>query len=115
MVLQPQADVRLWGEAAPDSNVQIIPSWDKNRQTVTAVAVDEILDSDYPQLRLFRVKRDYSLVLLQDCRGEWAVSAPQSAETFSAVGFLFGRMLHQRLKVPVGMITCAWGGSKVEA
>lgn len=39
----------------------------------------------------------------------------ESAETFSAVGFLFGRMLHQREKVPVGMIVCAWGGSEVEA
>lgn len=177
MVLQQQADVRLWGEAAPDSKVQIIPSWDKNRHTVTADAegrweatirtpeaggpyeivlsdkdgsrtlhdvlsgevwlcggqsnmdisfrglanqpvanaVDEILDSNYPQLRLFRVKRDYSLVPLRDCRGEWNVSGPQAAETFSAIGFLFGRMLHQRMKVPVGMITCAWGGSKVEA
>ena len=80
-----------------------------------ADAADEILDSAYPDLRLFRVKRDFSLQPRHDCRGSWTVSSPVSAETFSAVGFLFGRMLHQREKVPVGMIVCAWGGSEVEA
>ena len=80
-----------------------------------ADAADEILDSAYPDLRLFRVKRDFSLQPRHDCRGSWTVSSPESAETFSAIGFLFGRMLHQREKVPVGMIVCAWGGSEVEA
>ncbi|MFR4236044.1 MAG: hypothetical protein ACLT1W_06830 [Alistipes onderdonkii] len=39
--------------------------------------------------------------------------SPESAETFSAIGFL-GRMLHQQEKVPVGMIVCAWGGSEAK-
>ena len=80
-----------------------------------ANAADEILDSNYPALRLFRVKRDYSLAPQEDCRGAWAVSSSESAETFSAVGFLFGRLLHTSERVPVGMILCAWGGSKARA
>lgn len=78
-------------------------------------AADEILDSNYPELRLFRVARGYSFEPQEDCKGSWRVSSPESAETQSAVGFLFGRLLHQREKVPVGIITCAWGGSRVEA
>lgn len=78
-------------------------------------AADEILDSNYPNLRLYRVKRDFNLEPQKDCRGDWKISDTESAEIFSAVGFLFGRQLHKQLNVPVGMITCTWGGSKVEA
>jgi sialate O-acetylesterase len=34
---------------------------------------------------------------------------------FSAVGYFFGRQLHQTLGVPVGLINNAWGGSAAEA
>lgn len=78
-------------------------------------AAIEIVDSNYPDLRLFRVNRDYNDRPQSDCRGAWKVSSTQSAETFSAIGFIFGRELQKRLGVPVGMIACCWGGSKVEA
>lgn len=68
-------------------------------------AADEILDSNYPELRLFRVARNYALEPQEDCKGSWRVSSPESVETQSAVGFLFGRLLHQRERVPVGIIT----------
>lgn len=78
-------------------------------------AADEILDSNYPMLRLFRVKRDFNTEPQKDCRGSWSLSNSESAETFSAVGFIFGRNLHKQLNVPVGMIASTWGGSKIEA
>jgi sialate O-acetylesterase len=34
---------------------------------------------------------------------------------FSAVGFFYGRFLHNMLNVPVGLINDAWGGSAAEA
>ena len=34
---------------------------------------------------------------------------------FSAVGYFFGRQLHQTLGVPVGLIDNAWGGSAADA
>jgi sialate O-acetylesterase len=34
---------------------------------------------------------------------------------FSAVGYFFGRQLHQALDVPIGLINNAWGGSACEA
>ena len=34
---------------------------------------------------------------------------------FSAVGYFFGRQLHQTLGVPIGLINDSWGGSACEA
>ena len=42
-------------------------------------------------------------------------TTPETAINFSAVGYFFGRRLHQILDVPVGLIDNAWGGSACEA
>ncbi|NBW95860.1 MAG: sialate O-acetylesterase [Planctomycetia bacterium] len=47
--------------------------------------------------------------------GKWAVCSPETVGEFSAVGYFFGRQLHQTLGVPVGLIDNAWGGSAAEA
>ena len=48
-------------------------------------------------------------------QGKWQVCAPETVGNFSAVGYFFGRQLHQPLDVPVGLINNAWGGSACEA
>lgn len=45
----------------------------------------------------------------------WEVATPQSAGDFSAVAYYFGKMLHDSLQVPVGLICNAIGGSPTEA
>lgn len=45
----------------------------------------------------------------------WEVADPQSAGTFSAVAYYFGKMLQDSLNVPVGLICNAIGGSPTEA
>jgi sialate O-acetylesterase len=69
----------------------------------------------FPQIRLLKVPNFASQTLENDFRGQWEECTPESVGTFSAVGYYFGRQLHQTLGVPVGMIRCAWGGSSAEA
>lgn len=45
----------------------------------------------------------------------WEVASPQSTSNFSAVAYAFGRMLQDSLRVPVGLICNAVGGSPTEA
>lgn len=66
-------------------------------------------------LRLFHVQRKVSNRPMEDCEGAWKISSPQNAATFSAVGFQFARMLRKTLKVPVGIIEAAWGGTPIKA
>ncbi len=51
----------------------------------------------------------------KDFKGQWQPCRPETVAEFSAVGYFFGRRLHQTLDVPVGLINDAWGGSACEA
>ena len=75
----------------------------------------EAATSKLPNLRLISVPKVGTQELQNDFKGEWKASTPASASEFSAVGFLYGRYLHQILNVPVGLIDNAWGGSAAEA
>jgi len=75
----------------------------------------EAVASVLPELRLIKVPNVGTQEFQNDFRGEWKSSSPQSAPSFSAVGFLFGRYLQEILHVPVGLIDNAWGGSAAEA
>lgn len=46
---------------------------------------------------------------------QWEVCSPATAGSFSAVAYYFGKMLQDSLKVPVGLICNAIGGSPAEA
>lgn len=47
--------------------------------------------------------------------GAWKICAEDSALHFSAIGFYFASLLQEYLKVPVGIISCNWGGTEIEA
>lgn len=75
----------------------------------------EAAASRLPNLRLIKVPQVGTQVLQNDFAGAWKPCTPESAANFSAVGFLFGRYIHQIVRVPVGLIDNAWGGSAAEA
>ena len=75
----------------------------------------EAAAANFPQIHLFITPRKTSTEPKDNCDGKWAVCTPDSVGGFSAVGYFFGRKLHQDLKVPVGMIETDWGGTPAEA
>lgn len=75
---------------------------------------DAIAGSKNKSIRIFTVARDKSLETLSDFTGEWAESEPESIVDFSAAGYFFGKMIHQALDVPVGLIHSSWGGTRIE-
>jgi sialate O-acetylesterase len=79
----------------------------------------EAAASDLPDMRLIEAPLVGTQELQNDLKPEdkshWRPATPATAARFSAVGFLFGRYLHQTLHVPVGLINNAWGGSSAEA
>ena len=75
----------------------------------------EIAASDYPDIRLFTVKKRISQNpqdQLED--GEWLKCSPATSPHFSAIAYFFGRELNQKLHVPIGLINTSWGGTIAE-
>lgn len=50
----------------------------------------------------------------QRVHGKWYRPNPKDAPEFGALAWFYATMLTQILDVPVGVIVCAWGGSRIE-
>ncbi len=78
---------------------------------------EEIAAANYPLIRLFMVPNRWTPEPQSDLEsGEWKLCSPESIAQggwggFSAAGYFFGRELHQKLGVGVGLIDATWGGT----
>ena len=78
-------------------------------------AQEEINTANYPNIRLFTVPNIVATTPQSNCDGNWSACTPQTVAGFSAAGFFFGRELHNKYKVPIGLINTSWGGTPVES
>ncbi|MEQ1749775.1 MAG: sialate O-acetylesterase [Prosthecobacter sp.] len=74
----------------------------------------DIPNATHLNLRLIEVPKTVALTPQDDVPAAWARSSPESAASFSAIGYYFGLKLHEELKVPVGIVLSAWGGTRIE-
>lgn len=77
-------------------------------------AQDEIATANWPQIRHVAAPRRPSMTPMEDTEAAWEVCSPDTAAKFTAVGYFFGRTLHNKLDVPVGLVNCSWGGTRIE-
>jgi sialate O-acetylesterase len=91
-------------ELGPRGGQKPIIGWEK-----------EVAAADYPQIRQFYVPQTKAYTPQATVKGEWKVCSPQTAASFTAVGYFFARDLHIARKVPVGIIHASWGGTPAEA
>lgn len=75
----------------------------------------EILTANYPEIRLISVPNVASQEPLDDFEGKWETCSPETVADFSAIGYMFGRHIHNAVGVPIGLIDNAWGGSAADA
>lgn len=79
-------------------------------------AAYEQAHADWPGIRLFTVFPRTSDVPQETVAGSgWRMCSPETIGPFSAVGYFFGRALHQHLNVPIGLINSSFGGTTAEA
>jgi sialate O-acetylesterase len=71
--------------------------------------------ANYPAIRHRKVNERNSAAPQPDLTGgAWVVCSQKSVHGFSGVAFVFARRLHLELKIPIGVIDCAWGGTPIE-
>jgi len=55
---------------------------------------DAIAQANYPEIRLFTVRKKTATSALDDVEGRWVVTTPEQVPQFSAVGYFFGREVY---------------------
>ncbi|MCP3927797.1 MAG: 9-O-acetylesterase [Bacteroidetes bacterium] len=76
---------------------------------------EEIRSANHPNIRLFDVPNTIATQAKEDIEdAAWVNCSPETIENFSAVGYFFGRDLHESLDIPIGLISTNWGGTIVE-
>lgn len=100
--------------------------WPLSRSASARVEIEQAGDTGLRLLDLsggiYPSGKEYPLAQLRRCTVEnyyatagWQHSAPESAATFSAVGYFFGHRLRRELAVPIGLVLNAVGGVPMES
>jgi sialate O-acetylesterase len=78
-------------------------------------AEEEAAQARFPLIRQFKVAHQAADRPKDSVGGGWKACDPATVNQFSAVGYFFAREIFRRVGVPVGLITCTWSGSPLEA
>ena len=81
-----------------DADKEIASAADPNVCGQTRLLVFDKKSNDYP---------------LDDQPSSWTACNPATAARFSAVAFFFGREIHAREHIPIGLIDSTWGGTPI--
>ena len=100
--------------ASGQSNMQL-PLMGFPGSAVVNNADQEIQNAANPNLRLLLVPRIAKPYPQQDQDAGWTLCSPETARTFSAAAYFFGREIAAREHVPVGLIDSSYGGTPIAA
>lgn len=77
----------------------------------------EIKKSNYPNIRYIKIPQKTSAVPVKtlDNTAVWNKCSPDTSSQLSAVAYFFARKLNKDLKVPIGIVFSAVGGTKAES
>lgn len=82
----------------------------------TTDAEKEVAAANYPQIHFIMPTNEYSTSPRDDFQFKyWQECTPATAGSMSAVGYFFARALYQRLKIPIGIICNAIGGTTIQS
>ena len=100
--------------ASGQSNMEM-PLRGFNAQTPVKNGDAEIAAANHPRIRLLLQTKRASGTPMSDINETWVVCTPDTAKTFSAVAYFFGREISEKEKVPVGLIDATWGGTPAQS
>lgn len=67
------------------------------------------------KIRMFTVPVRQSYEPLEEVESCWKGAEPATVPEMSAVAFFYARKLNEMLDVPVGIVSCAYGGARIES
>lgn len=127
--VEPQTLVVTAGDEKVEmTNIVVGDVWVMAGQSNMAFGLSHVQEADIesaqanlPLLRFFSIDPNEQSELHDDIPAEkiptqgWAVSTPETALEFSAIGYVFGARLQRSLGIPIGVIKNARGGASIES
>jgi sialate O-acetylesterase len=120
--------VTAGGEKVEMGNIVVGDVWVMYGQSNMAFPLKSVSNRDtesaqanLPNLRLFSISGNEQADLPDDINREaidtkgWAISTPETALEFSAIGFVFGKQIQLSTGIPIGVIKNSRGGASMEA
>lgn len=83
-------------------------------QPVEGAAEAKAYSAEYPGIRVAKAPKTISYTPQDKVISPWKTSCPENAAEFSALAYFFAQSLTRILNVPIGIIDCTYGGSKLE-
>lgn len=68
-----------------------------------------------PYVRMYNVERRQTFTRQECCNGKWLTPTFDNALEYSATAYYFASALSNALQVPVGIVNCSYGGTRVES
>ncbi|ACU08178.1 protein of unknown function DUF303, acetylesterase putative [Flavobacteriaceae bacterium 3519-10] len=78
---------------------------------------DELSSANNPNIRFFAVPQKYNFKNAQQNLdgGKWEAMNAKTISNFSAVAYFFAKNIHEKYKIPVGIVNASLGGSPIQA
>ena len=78
---------------------------------------DEILSANFPNIRFFTVQQQTNLNEPEKNlpSGAWKKTTPTDILNCSAVAYFFAKSIHEKYKIPIGIINSSVGGTPIES
>jgi sialate O-acetylesterase len=85
-----------------------------NRSPVDNANIAIAEAGNYPGIRMATIPQNEAYEPQEYAGGQWKESNPGNAPEFSAAAYHFALRMNRTMRVPIGIIHCSWGGSRVE-
>ncbi len=115
-----ELSVSAGGESLAVKDVLVGEVWFCSGQSNMEMAVAgsvkpaEVKPDELAMIRHIKVPHVRASKPAADFKGEWKVCNKQNVGGFTAAGFYFATQIQKELDVPVGLIGCNWGGTRIE-
>lgn len=76
---------------------------------------EEVANANDDQLRHIEVFQNTSLYEKQTkFKGNWISAKGEDVKKITATGYFFAKELRKQLNVPIGLVECSWGGTRIQ-
>jgi len=112
-----------WGQSVVLQNILIGEVWICSGQSnmdasYNYIGIKEVgkdaIDGNNPNIRFCKIRKTTAEYPQDNCMAKWDFCDSNTIKEMSAVAYYFVRKLNKDLKVPIGIIQSAWGGTAIE-